>query len=263
MVIAFVALASSNADAQTLFFARLNQVQEVPATASSATGAGRVTLNAAETQISVELRFAGLGSNASAAHIHATAGLGSSAGVLFGLAPPAATSGTVPVATFAVTPAQVADLRAHLWYFNVHTSNFPGGEIRGQIIDTKSLQVTLSGAQEVPANASTALGTGIATLNAAQTQLSLTMGFTGLSSSATAGHVHGPAIAGVNAPVLFPLSPAAAAAGGAPEASFAVTAAQVADFKSELYYFNLHCASFPGGEIRAQIVGPVFADSFD
>ncbi|MDB5871314.1 MAG: hypothetical protein JWQ07_756, partial [Ramlibacter sp.] len=32
-----------------------------------------------------------------------------------------------------VTPAQAADLMAGLWYVNIHSTQFPGGEIRGQL----------------------------------------------------------------------------------------------------------------------------------
>src|SRR5207237_624209 len=46
---------------------------------------------------------------------------------------PAATAGSIPQQTFAITPAQVADLQAGLYYMNVHTTTFPNGEIRGQL----------------------------------------------------------------------------------------------------------------------------------
>ena len=46
---------------------------------------------------------------------------------------PAATSGAIPEQTYPVTPAQIASLEAGQMYFNIHTSAFPGGEIRGQI----------------------------------------------------------------------------------------------------------------------------------
>ncbi len=32
-----------------------------------------------------------------------------------------------------LTDAQIADLTAGKWYFNVHTAAHPGGEIRGQL----------------------------------------------------------------------------------------------------------------------------------
>ena len=32
-----------------------------------------------------------------------------------------------------ITPAQYGDLAAGLYYVNIHTARFPGGEIRGQL----------------------------------------------------------------------------------------------------------------------------------
>ncbi|MGN6102228.1 MAG: CHRD domain-containing protein [Devosia sp.] len=36
-----------------------------------------------------------------------------------------------------LTAAQVADLEAGKWYFNVHTAKNPNGEIRGQVEQAK------------------------------------------------------------------------------------------------------------------------------
>jgi hypothetical protein len=117
------------APADRLFLARLNAAQEVPANNSAATGFGTVALNAAETQITVNMSFSDLSSAQTAAHIHGAAHVGVNAPVLFNLG-----TGAITNATFAVTPAQVAQLKAGLFYFNIHTANFPGGEIRGQIL---------------------------------------------------------------------------------------------------------------------------------
>jgi hypothetical protein len=124
----------SAAEAQ-LFTATLTGAQQVPAVVSAGTGTGTVLLNAAEDQITVNLSFSGLSSAANAAHIHGPAAAGANAGVLFDFAAvvPAATSGSIPPQTFAISPAQVAELKAGLYYFNIHTGNFSGGEIRGQI----------------------------------------------------------------------------------------------------------------------------------
>lgn len=32
-----------------------------------------------------------------------------------------------------LTDAQAADMMAGLWYVNIHTTRYPGGEIRGQL----------------------------------------------------------------------------------------------------------------------------------
>jgi hypothetical protein len=47
---------------------------------------------------------------------------------------PAATSGAIPQQSFAISTTQVGYLTSGLLYFNVHSSTFPGGEIRGQIL---------------------------------------------------------------------------------------------------------------------------------
>ncbi|MEQ1923763.1 MAG: CHRD domain-containing protein, partial [Pyrinomonadaceae bacterium] len=107
----------------------------------------------------------------------------------------------------------------------------------------------LNSANEVPPNASTAQGFGRVVLNAAETQITVSMYWSGLSGNATAGHIHGPAAAGVNGPVIFNLAPAASPSGSVVNSTFSPTAAQVADLKAGLWYFNIHTAANPGGEI--------------
>ncbi|MEO6049987.1 MAG: CHRD domain-containing protein, partial [Pyrinomonadaceae bacterium] len=113
---------------------------------------------------------------------------------------------------------------------------------------------TLTGTQEVPANMSSGTGSGTVVLNGAETMITVDASFAGLSAPAAAGHIHGPANPGVNAPVLFPFTGVPAATSGSiPQQVFAITPAQVAQLRSGLFYFNFHNATFPGGEIRGQI----------
>ncbi len=126
------------------FTGYLNGAQEVPVNASTAKGFGRVTLNEAETSITVSVSYgsaaAPLSSNVISGHIHGPAAPGVNAPVLFDLAPAGgAAFGSVSNVTFSITPAQVANLKAGLFYFNIHTVNFPGGEIRGQILVPRSV----------------------------------------------------------------------------------------------------------------------------
>jgi Cu/Zn superoxide dismutase len=174
------------------------------------TGTGTVLLNAAENQITVNMTFSGLTSNANAAHIHgAGANVGANAGVLFDFSSvtPAATSGTIPEQTFAITPTQVAQLKAGQFYFNIHTGNFGGGEIRGQIqlAPIRKYTAAFTGAQEVPPTGSAATGSGAVVLNGFEDQISANGNFANLGSNATAAHIHGPAAVGANADILFPL----------------------------------------------------------
>src|SRR5438477_8760574 len=122
------------AQASQGFAARLNGAQETPPNGSAGTGNGSVILSDDQTTITVNLNFTGLGSNASNAHIH-TGPPGVAGPITFPLTGvPAATSGTFPQQSFSITPAQVTDLQNGNLYFNIHSSGFPGGEIRGQIL---------------------------------------------------------------------------------------------------------------------------------
>ena len=119
-----------------LFTARMSGANEVPAVTTNGTGFGRVVLNAAETQITASFYWEGLTSNTTAGHIH-TGAAGATGPVTFDMTPPTgATRGSVVDKTFSITPAQVATLRAGGMYFNVHSANNTGGEIRGQILST-------------------------------------------------------------------------------------------------------------------------------
>jgi hypothetical protein len=135
VILALAAAVSTGiASAQTTYHATLTGSQEVPANASTATGSGTVVLNAAQNQIIVDESWTGLTTPATLSHIHGPAAPGVNAGVLFGFTGvPSATSGSIPEQTFAITPAQVAELQGGLLYMNVHDSTFGGGEIRGQL----------------------------------------------------------------------------------------------------------------------------------
>ena len=113
----------------------------------------------------------------------------------------------------------------------------------------------LTGTQENPVNASPATGFGTVVLNAAGTLITVDENWSGLTAPATVSHIHGPALPGVNAPVLFPFSGVPSATSGSiPEQTFAITAAQVGQLQGGLFYMNVHDANFPGGEIRGQLI---------
>lgn len=108
-------------------------MQEVPARATNGQGSCLVALNPTETQFTVNCTYSGTTSAVVGAHIHDAGSVGVNGPIRFNFNFTGATSGAITPLTFAVTPAQVADLRAKRWYVNIHTANFPGGEIRGQV----------------------------------------------------------------------------------------------------------------------------------
>ena len=84
-------------------------------------------------------------------------------------------------------------------------------------------------------------------------------GFTNLSGAANGIHIHGPAAAGANAPVLFDLAskhfPAAnATQGGIAYGSIVFSAPQAANLLAGLNYVNVHTAANTSGEVRGQLI---------
>ena len=131
VLVLFVISFSATANAET-FYAYLNGAQEVPPAATTATGFARVVVNESAGTLTFTVVFNGLSSNQTASHIHAPAAIGANTGVAITLGAVGGTSGTITGST-TITPTQLAQIRQHLGYVNVHTTNFGGGEIRGQL----------------------------------------------------------------------------------------------------------------------------------
>lgn len=102
-------------------------------TGSTATGVGTATLDTNTNLFSWNLSWSGLSGPATAAHFHGPAPPNQNAGVTVNFG---AISGlTSPsIGNTVITGGQATDLLNHLWYVNFHTSQFPAGEIRGQVV---------------------------------------------------------------------------------------------------------------------------------
>ena len=120
---------------QTTYQAVLTGLQESPPNASTATGFGTVLLSADQTQITVNESWNGLSAPATSSGIHGP--LGTNALYFSFSGVPAATSGSIPGQSFAISPALVNELQHGGLYMQIDDSafpEFPGGEIRGQLI---------------------------------------------------------------------------------------------------------------------------------
>ena len=156
---ALLAVGSSQLQAASFVYtAALSGAAEIPANASAGTGFATITIDDALSTMHIQLTFSGLSGSTSAAHIHAataapnsgTAGvatttptfagfpLGVSAGAYdhtldltqtlsYNPAYLTANGGTTQAAGTALFAAMAAGKS----YFNLHTTSFPGGEIRG------------------------------------------------------------------------------------------------------------------------------------
>jgi len=126
--------------------------------------------------------------------------------------------------------------------------------------DIVTFTATLSGANEVPPNFSTAVGTAILTVDSdgSLTGIPLFIEFSGLSSAQTGAHVHN-AGAGANGPVIHGLP-----LGSPLDTTLDLAGiAEVAALEGGNLYVNIHTAEFPGGEIRGQLLfsGTVGSDN--
>jgi len=159
LAVAAVSLATAAAQNQ-VFTAILNGANESPPNNSPGTGFAQITINLQTHVLIVHADFSNLTATASAAHVHAptavpfsgTTGVATQTPSFSGF--PSATSGTynmtfdmslastwnatyisnnggTPAGAEAAFGQALAQGRA---YFNIHTSTFPGGEIRGFLV---------------------------------------------------------------------------------------------------------------------------------
>jgi len=126
--------------------------------------------------------------------------------------------------------------------------------------------IVMRGAQEGPANSSSAIGS----LNVSYSRLSKTLSYnfswTGLTGPVTVFHIHGLAPVGFSAPVFQTFTPASIVPckvngvnGPTSCGSYSGTlfidgvAIKEADLLNGMYYVNIHTATYGGGEIKGQI----------
>lgn len=117
--------------------------------------------------------------------------------------------------------------------------------------ETMQFHTTLSGGSEVPPTDSKGTGTVDATLDTSTKTLTWTVTYSGLTGPATAAHFHGPAMAGANAKPVVPMKGSLASP---MKGSAELTDEQMKQLEDGQWYFNIHTAKHPGGEIRGQMM---------
>ena len=120
-----------------------------------------------------------------------------------------------------------------------------------------SFSVPLTGAQEVPAVQTPGTGTAAITYDAGTRVVTWNITFSGLSSTATMAHFHGPAAAGKNAGVKVAISQKDAKELTSPLTGQATLSADDAKIlEAGEMYVNVHSKNHPGGELRGQVMVP-------
>lgn len=230
-----------------IYYAALVAGQEVPATASSATGVGVLVLDPLTKALSASISLTGM--TATAAHIHSgTVGANGAVAIGLTLSPTDSSKWLVPAATV-LSDAQVTSLKAGTLYFNAHSTAFASGEIRGQI-GRKIGLATMTGAQEVPPTASVASGTGFLSIDPASRAVTGSVTLSGMTP--TAAHIHLGAT-GANGALQVGLTQVGTTDVWSVAANTVMTADQYKAFLDGTLYFNAHSAAFASGEIRGQI----------
>lgn len=103
---------------------------EVPSsTTSTAFGNGSFIINTASNTLKYDITYTGLIGTETGAHIHGPANQNQSADVLFTLP-----TGTPKIGVWTYNETLENDILSGKTYVNIHSSAFPNGEIRGQIV---------------------------------------------------------------------------------------------------------------------------------
>lgn len=264
-------LVSFSINAQILFQAHLTGHQEalpVPTLASGEVTAslesGKLTVSGSFSNLSAQIDTALFGG----VHIHL--GYAGQNGAV--LTPLVVTydedlrGGTIEGANnvFNVSEDEIAALMGRQFYVNVHSLNYGGGEIRGQILPTADAyySANLFGSNEVPLVMST--GSGAVAIDLVGDQMTLTGSFQGLEGDlatdiAGGAHIH-LATAGMNGAIVVPISTTLnsdnrSGVFTATDNVFTLTEDQIAALDARQFYVNIHSTKNPSGELRGQIVG--------
>jgi hypothetical protein len=279
LVLGLTALAAPGAGARgnaSLLSATLSGASEVPGPGDP-DGRGRALVKLAGDRACFLLRWSGIQAPV-AAHIH-VGGRGVAGDVVVPFFEPVPGAASLPATLHAVAGCvdvapELADAIADhpgRYYVNVHTADFPGGAVRGQLrrggdLDLglpDQLTARLRGANEVPP--ADRDGRGQAFVRAGEDRVCFAVGWTRIAPPIFA-HIHR-GVAGVNGPVVVLLFDVPELApGGAPVTLPAtVTAAAgciagqdpavLRDIRRHpsAYYVNVHNVPYPGGAIRGQL----------
>ena len=248
--LAITLISFSTAHAELCFDAALDGAQA--GTPSLGTGVGKFVLSDDELTLTYNISFTGLGAAETAAHFHSDA-LGGGVVRTLALGSPKIGQWKSTDAQ-PMTPALVADLKAGRLYVNVHSTTFPAGEIKGQILSAACREACYEATINGDGAGTNSPGTGFGriSLNHTETELAYWIEFSGLVVAETAAHFHSAAEGGS---VVRPLGL------GSPKAgvwkftdSPALTAARVQALKDGLIYVNIHSSMFPNGEIAGDVL---------
>ena len=250
-------LTAATVHAQT-FGAVLTPSQETPPTTSNGFGNATFTLDPTHTSITVNVTVSGLTTPITLAHIHKAA-FGVAGSPLLDLAATTNFANGKLSKTFTIDKALGDDIAANPtnYYVNVHTTQNPGGEVRGQLTlvgDATLLFAELRGSNERPTpNSSTAVGSALVTIDN-NNVLTYEVNIGGLQNP-TLSHIHKGDANTAGSVVVSLATSSSAFSNGRTKGTTQVDPTLAADIKANPgnYYVNVHSQAFGGGELRGQL----------
>jgi len=231
------------------FVANLDGGQENPNIITNGRGLGAFHHTSGQLTLDVNVQLTNLSSEITGAHLHSGAP-GVNGPVIIDLG--SLRNGNRIQGLVDVTSSDLNLLSAGNVYVNVHTSDNPGGEIRGQLNIQSGLTFDgwMSGLQEVPFATTSASGLAVATVLSDFSTVNVWMTTDAVSGTFSASHFHH-SIVGSNGPVVLDFS--GSLNNNAIDFSGPISSDEIISLLTGEIYINGHTPAFPGGELRGQM----------
>jgi hypothetical protein len=260
---ALIALGSSSVRSQIIEFrATIDAAQETTGSTSPATGTAMMIYDVATNRFDLTVTINNLTNTIAASHIHEAA-VGVAGPVVTGLGAEAVyiRNGTTVTLSFVDIPygGTPLTLLRNGAYFNVHSAQFPGGEVRGQLIaQPKHLVAILTPQQASASSTATSYGAAMITYDPGTNKIWTRIDIYNFTNTFSNSHYH-EAPVGAAGPVVHGLGGASVYTKVGPSSYHAVFANQtyLGDTFKLLQggaYLNVHSNVAPGGEIRGQVM---------
>lgn len=248
--------------------ASLNGAQETPANASPATGNAIMLYDVSTNTFDLIVSVSGFSNLVSDSHLH-EAPVGTAGGVVTPIGGESVytRSGSTLTATFhgLTYGGNKLTLLQGGSYYNLHSAQFPTGEIRGQLIaQPKRLVANFTVAQEQAAGnpnpiISTAYGAAVMTYDPVANHVSLRLSIFNFQNTFTNSHFH-EAPAGVSGSVVQAIGGPTVTGytnggGGFYAGTFELPyGGDPTKLLTGGAYLNFHSSAYPGGEMRGQVL---------
>jgi hypothetical protein len=235
---------------------------ESPAGDPVGTGTATIRVRRGQGQLCYSLKVNDITLPAAGAHIH-SGGAGTSGPIVVPFTTAPGADGTAAGCVVAARPlvAQLLSNGAN-YYVNVHTTDYPGGAIRGQLGGAlaalgTTVTASMNGAQECNATAcnvgdADANGTAVIRFRPADGQVCFRLTVQNVKLPSVGAHIH-QAARGVAGAIVVPFQPPDAS--GKSTGCTATAPALINQILGDLsgFYANVHSTEYPGGAVRGQL----------